>query len=360
MNITIDTLRKEEEVSLRLRSLYESFGYKKYKMAKFEEYGFYIENKNFLQSNQIIAFNDADGRLMALKPDVTLSIVKNTNATEDACEKLYYSENVYRMNMQGREYKEISQTGLEFIGNITARTTLEIVLLAARSLKIIHDRYILDISHMGYIMGMLDSLIQDTALKEDVIDCIRKKNVHELEKICTGACISEDSTEKLKALITLSGPFSQTLKKAKKYALNDEMKNALSELEKISCADDGSFRLDFSIINDMSYYNGIIFRGYVEPLPKAVLSGGRYDNLMEKMGRKNLNALGFAVYFDEFDRYFKASTALKTDIVILYNENTDLSLLWTKVDEYSRKGSILVCDSMPEGITYSSTEDLRK
>jgi len=360
MNITLDTLRKEEEVALRLRSLYESFGYKKYKMAKFEEYGFYIENKNFLQSNQIIAFNDADGRLMALKPDVTLSIVKNTNATENACEKLYYSENVYRMNMQGREYKEISQTGLEFIGNVTALTTLEIVMLATRSLKIIHDRYILDISHMGYITGMLDALIGEAILKENVIDCIRKKNVHELEKLCLAANIPESDTEKLKALITLSGPFSETLKDARKYVLNDEMKNALDELEKISCADDGSFRLDFSIINDLSYYNGIIFRGYVEPLPKAVLSGGRYDNLLEKMGRKNLNALGFAVYFDEFDRYFKSSAASKTDIVILYNENTDPALLWTKVDEYSQKGSILVCESLPEGVIYSSTEDLRK
>lgn len=360
MNITLDSLRKEEEVALRLRSLYESFGYKKYKMAKFEEYGFYIENKNFLQSNQIIAFNDADGRLMALKPDVTLSIVKNTNATEAVCEKLYYSENVYRMNMQGREYKEISQTGLEFIGNITDLTTLEVVMLAARSLRIIHEHYILDISHMGYIMGMLDSLICDAALKESVIDCIRKKNVHELEKLCLDAGIPENNTEKLKALINLSGPFSQTLKDAEKYVLNDEMKNALEELKKLSCADDGSFRLDFSIINDMSYYNGITFRGYVEPLPKAVLSGGRYDNLMEKMGKKDLNALGFAVYFDEFDRHFKASAAPKTDIIILYNENTDPALLWSKVDEYSRKGSILVCESLPEGITYSSTEDLRK
>jgi ATP phosphoribosyltransferase regulatory subunit len=275
MNITLDTLRKEEEVALRLRSLYESFGYKKYKMAKFEEYGFYIENKNFLQSNQIIAFNDADGRLMALKPDVTLSIVKNTNATANVCEKLYYSENVYRMNTQGREYKEISQTGLEFIGNITPRTTLEIVMLAAKSLEVIHERYILDISHMGYIMGMLDSLISDVVLKENVINCIRKKNVHELEKLCLGAGLSEYSTEKIKALVTLSGPFGKTLEEAKKYILNDEMANAVGELEKISCADDGSFRLDFSIINDMNYYNGIVFRGFVTVSPREY---SRADN----------------------------------------------------------------------------------
>ena len=275
MNITLDTLRKEEEVSLRLRSLYEGFGYRKYKMAKFEEYSFYMDNKNFLQSNRVIAFNDADGRLMALKPDVTLSIVKNTNATSEKCEKLYYNENVYRMNMQGREYREINQTGLEFIGSITQYTTLEVIKLALESLKVIHPEYILDISHMGYVMGMLDSLIPDDGLKVKLIECIRQKNLHELEKLCNESEIPSEDTEKIKMLITLSGTFSETLEKSKALILNDTMRNAISELENISRADDGSFRLDFSIINDMNYYNGVIFRGYVAPVPKAVLSGGR-------------------------------------------------------------------------------------
>ncbi|MBE6688206.1 MAG: hypothetical protein E7588_02880 [Ruminococcaceae bacterium] len=360
MNITLDTLRKEEEVALKLRSLYENLGYKKFKMAKFEEYSFYVENMNFLQSHNIIAFNDANGRLMALKPDVTLSIVKNTNAAGSVTEKLYYNENVYRMNMQGREYKEINQTGLEVIGNITPYTTLEVVNLAAKSLEIIHNDYILDVSHMGYVMGMLDELVQDDNLKSTLVKCITKKNLHELEKACKENEISDDTTKKLGILVSLSGSFAKTLEKARAYVLNQRMQNALDELETLLGTNTSKMRLDFSIINDMSYYNGIIFQGYVAPVPKAVLSGGRYDNLLQKMGKSKLCAIGFAVYFDEFDRYFKAHCGAKTDVVILYNQNTDLAELWAKTAELSEKGSVLVLENLPENVEYLRTEDMRK
>ena len=51
----------------------------------------------------------------------------------------------------------------------------------------------------------------------------------------------------------------------------------------------------------MNYYNGIVFKGFVSGIPASVLSGGQYDNLMEKMGKK-ARAIGFAVYLDELER----------------------------------------------------------
>ena len=85
----------EEKVSMKLTSLFSSYGYKKFKMSKFEEYDLYIENKSFLKSDNIIAFNDPTGKLLALKPDVTLSIAKNTAENECEPRKLFYAENVY-------------------------------------------------------------------------------------------------------------------------------------------------------------------------------------------------------------------------------------------------------------------------
>ena len=71
-------LKSEEKAVFALRALYESYGYLPFKMSKFEEYDLYATNKEFLVSDRIITFNDTDGKLMALKPDVTLSIVKNS------------------------------------------------------------------------------------------------------------------------------------------------------------------------------------------------------------------------------------------------------------------------------------------
>ena len=72
-----DILSYEEQTAFRLRTLYERNGYRPYRMSKFEEYDLYAENKGFLVSGNVITFTDLSGRLMALKPDVTLSIIKN-------------------------------------------------------------------------------------------------------------------------------------------------------------------------------------------------------------------------------------------------------------------------------------------
>lgn len=103
------SLRQTEKIMYALRSLYESYGYTQYRMGKFEEYDLYVKNKSFLLSDHIIAFTDTDGKLMALKPDVTLSIVKNSPEREDGVRRVYYNENVYRVPKGGFSYKEIMQ-----------------------------------------------------------------------------------------------------------------------------------------------------------------------------------------------------------------------------------------------------------
>ena len=67
----------EEKVTFALRDLFSSYGYSRYKMSRFEEYDLYVRNKDFLISDSVITFTDTNGKLMALKPDVTLSIIKN-------------------------------------------------------------------------------------------------------------------------------------------------------------------------------------------------------------------------------------------------------------------------------------------
>ena len=75
MELDLNVLRPQERASLQLRLLYEQEGFRKYHMGRFEEYSLYQENRRFLSSEQVITFTDLDGRLLALKPDVTLSVL---------------------------------------------------------------------------------------------------------------------------------------------------------------------------------------------------------------------------------------------------------------------------------------------
>jgi len=86
----------EEKAVAALRALYRRCGYRHYKMSKFEEYDLYSRNKEFLISDNVITFTDTNGKLMALKPDVTLSIIKN-GQDSDGIQKVYYDEHVYRV-----------------------------------------------------------------------------------------------------------------------------------------------------------------------------------------------------------------------------------------------------------------------
>ena len=92
MELDLNVLRPQERASLQLRLLYEQEGFRKYHMGRFEEYGLYQENRRFLSSEQVITFTDLDGRLLALKPDVTLSIAKNAQVGPGGCGRYYYCD----------------------------------------------------------------------------------------------------------------------------------------------------------------------------------------------------------------------------------------------------------------------------
>ena len=93
MNPAQYPLKREERVLFELRSLYQKYGYARYKMGKFEEYDLYVRNKDFLVSDGVITFTDTDGRLMALQPDVRLSIIKPPRPAPGAVQKRCYSDN---------------------------------------------------------------------------------------------------------------------------------------------------------------------------------------------------------------------------------------------------------------------------
>ncbi len=325
--MTQNILRKEEKAIFDLRELYETHGYKKYKMSKFEEYDLYADNRSFLAEGNIITFNDTHGKLLALKPDVTLSIVKNAASGERI--KEYYNENVYRA-IDG-EYREIMQVGLECIGEADLYSTCEVIMLAKKSLECISKDYILDLSNAAFVGGLLEDRGIPYDVREDLLACVAGKNPHDLARICRENGIDDAICTKLTTISETYGKVEDVIAVLRPLAENDTMTSALDELEAIynfmtAVGEGDNLRLDFSLINDISYYDGIIFRGYIEGVARGVLSGGRYDKLLDKMG-KHTGAIGFAIYMNTLDLYFEDKNDYDVDILITYDENADLAAL---------------------------------
>ena len=304
MEFDLARLQPKERASFALRALYEAAGCRKYHMGRFEEYGLYQENRSFLSSEQVITFTDLDGRLLALKPDVTLSIAKTAQPAPGETLKYYYHENVYRPSAESHTFKEISQMGLELLGEVKEPEVRQTVCLAARSLEQMGQPWVLEISHMGYLFGLFDALGVPEAARPGLLETLRAKNIHELRAAAKAAGLSDADANALTALLSLSGEYAVALPKAAALCRNARMEAAVAELNALAeplAKEGGSIRLDLTLAGEMEYYNGLIFQGYLRPLPRPLLKGGRYDLLMQKF-TPGADAIGFAVYLDELDR----------------------------------------------------------
>ena len=341
-------LKREERVLFALRALYQRHGYAPYKMGKFEEYDLYARNKDFLVSDGIITFTDTDGRLMALKPDVTLSIIRNTKDVEDCVQRVCYSENVYRISGSTHQFKELMQMGLECIGDVGLFDLREVIALAAESLDLIDPDNVLELSHMGVVSALVNGLDLDSDEREAVLTCIGEKNADGIRKLCPGKDIAG-----VTKLITAHGAPEDVIAALRPYCATGLARAALEELQTVTrLLDRKNVRVDFSIVNDMNYYNGIVFQGYIHGIPTGVLSGGQYDKLMQRMGRES-RAVGFAIYMDLLERLDREARPYDVDTLLIYDRDADVAALSEAVDAIARSGlSVAAQRAVPEKLKY--------
>ena len=338
MIINDNVLKSGERVALGLRELYNAYGYSQYKMSKFEEYDLYAGNKDFLISDNVITFTDTNGKLMALKPDVTLSIVKHA---KDAAglHKVYYDENVYRISGSSRAYREIMQIGLECIGHIDGCAIAEVLMLAAQSLARISPDYVLDISQLDVVSAVINTLDVDAATRAELLVAVGEKNLHTIRRLC-------ENGEVLCRLVALQGAPAKVIP-ALREMLSDAA--ALEAVDRLAytvaaldaCGYGERIRIDFSVVDDMNYYNGIVFKGFVNGVPEAVLSGGQYDRLMRKMG-KRAGAIGFAVYLDLLERLEESTKSLDADVLVQYEADVAPERVLKAVNELVDAGERVI------------------
>ena len=357
------TTFSQGELNSGLRSVFESAGYCRYTMSKFEEYDLYAKNKDFLMSENVLTFTDLDGRLMALKPDVTLSIIKNSRENSGV-EKVYYHENVYRAAGGSLGFREIAQAGLECIGEIDEYCVCEVLSLAAKSLKTISPRCELDISHLGLLCDLLNNAGLNDPAKKEAIRLMGEKNRGELSALLDAEGISDDYKARILGLSALEADISDAsahLRKILGGAVSDKSLNLFCDTcNFLSGEFSGIVRVDFSTVGDLSYYSGIFFKGYVHGVPTSVLSGGQYDGLMKKL-RRSSRAIGFALYLDMLEPLFETKDEYDTDALLIYRDGFSPEEIYTAAKELGKNGgSVSVMRERPHGMRFREVYELNK
>jgi len=306
LDLNLSVMDELEKIGFLLREQYQKHGFSRYRMSKFEEYDLYSRNKDFLLSDSVITFMDPSGRLLALKPDVTLSIVKNIRDCGEDIRKLYYHENVYRVLAGTDEFREETQVGVECMGRVDYTTLSEIIMLALTSLQILNINCILEISHLDILGAAVDSVSTDISIRNRILECVEHKNAHGIREICVSEGLNTSSAEPLLHLMSLDGSPGKVLTDVRNIAREIGCEKYADSLEKIldplmNSSYENHLLIDFSTTGDLKYYNGLVMKGFIEGIPDPVLSGGQYDKLMHRMGRKD-RAVGFAVFLNRLER----------------------------------------------------------
>ena len=327
----------------QLNQLYEGYGYRKFRMSKFEDYDLYAQNKDFLKKGHIITFTDVDGSLKALKPDITLSIIKNNSGDS---EKVYYNENVYRE--MGGTFKEILQVGVESVGQIDPYAEAEVIALAAKSLKLLSEDYVLDLSDVSFVRCLLGGMGLDGRDQERALALIAQKNAPGIQALADQGILSAPDAQALQELMGIYAPLKEGIAQAGRLARDNQSWEILRQLSVTASMLEafglnGRIRLDFSLVNSMDYYNGVIFQGFLPNIPFPALSGGRYDNLPRKMG-KQVGAIGFALYMGRLEQYFSQERQYDADLLLTYGPDADLAKLAAFAEQIRSKGCTVRCE----------------
>ncbi|BBM45349.1 tRNA synthetase class II [Leptotrichia trevisanii] len=337
----IKNMSKKDLVLLNIRKMYDSYGYKKISLPSFEEYDLYNENKDFIDRN-VLTVMSPNGKLLALRPDITLSVAKKVSKDQSLkYSKIYYQENTYNLTKYVG-YEEDEQLGIELIGKESTFLDFEIINLAVKSLDIINKKSMIVLSHAGFISSVFENFDLEYETKEQILDCINRKNSHDIQKILKrNEHISENVKKLIYKIPELSGNLENIEKELLKYEINVNTKKILSELKQLNSLllkfyKKSKIIFDFSVVKNLNYYNGIILQGYIEGFPNVILTGGRYDKLFEKFG-VDTGAVGFAILTDGLKGYYRDTDKKDFEILIAY-DNSDFEKLVEIVNDFQKKG----------------------
>lgn len=293
-------------VERTLRALYVAWGYTEYIPPTFE----YAENLSTgagapLQE-QMYRFFDRDGRMLALRPDMTIPTARLVGSKlfdQPFPQRFFYTGPVFRYNepLAGLQ-REFYQAGVELIGVQGAEADGEILALAVESLHALGlSDFRIVLGEMSFFRGLLQSLnlnAEDTRALRSALD--RKSNP-ELTALVKRWNLSEREREAIVRLPYLHGA-DGILATASRIVLNETMESALEHLRAVERVVEAYgvkdyITLDLAEVRGMEYYTGITFEGFTPGLGFALISGGRYDNLVGEFGPPQ-PAVGFAITLD--------------------------------------------------------------
>ena len=295
------------------------YGYEHIETPSFEYFDIFNKDRGSVGDREMFKFFDRDNNTLVLKPDMTPAVarcVAKYYMDENSPLRLCYLERTFKNNTsyQGR-LKETTQTGAELIGDDSERADAELLALIIEALKAAGlKEFQVELGHADFYRGLAEEAGMDEDTQEQLRDLIENKNYFGVDELLSSRNLPEETKQGFLRLLEMFGSAGQ-IAQAKELTTNPRALKAIARLERIQelledygLADYVSY--DLGMVSRYQYYTGIIFKGYTYGTGDYIVTGGRYDRLLEQFG-KNSPAVGFAI---EVDRVLTALLRQRIDI----------------------------------------------
>lgn len=302
--------RVKTELIQRTLNVIAGYGYSMISTPSFEYFECFSGDIGTTPSNKLYKIIDKNGDTLALRPDFTPSIARVYSryfAESHAVCKFSYAGDVFRNQDTLKGWLcESTQMGIEHIGDGGIMADAEVIAMAAECLKVSGiEKFVISIGHSGLFRILCEKYANSEEEVETLKSLIANKNSFGLEEYMNNKhecgdiekrelfikCLESSITdEELRELKEGFDPESEV------HKIFAYLEDLMTLLKAYGVRD--YINIDLSKVNDYSYYSGIIFLGYVTGTGNAVLSGGRYDGLLQKFGA-DAPAIGFAIEADQ-------------------------------------------------------------
>ncbi len=291
----------------KISHIFHLYGYEDIETPTFEYFDIFNKERGSVTSQEMFKFFDRDNNTLVLRPDMTPAIARCVGKyffEETVPVRLCYRERTFTNNSsyQGRQ-KEITQTGVELIGDDASTADAEVIAMVIEALKASGlKEFQVELGQVEFFRGLTEEAGMDQETRETLRELIENKNYFGVEELISRQRISDSLGTMFLRLPELFGTLDQ-LGQVKAMVTNERSRKAIERLEKIQAilesyglADYVSY--DLGMLSKYQYYTGIIFKAYTYGTGEYIVNGGRYDKLLVQFG-KDVPAVGFAIIIDQ-------------------------------------------------------------
>ncbi|MEM3256993.1 MAG: histidine--tRNA ligase [Thermoplasmatales archaeon] len=285
-----------------MRESCREYGFKEISGPSLESVELYANKSGLEIMNQMFSFKDRGGRNITLIPEFTPTLARMVSAKKDLVKPLkwYSIEKFWRYEEpQSGRFREFYQLNADIVGSESYMADAEVTSLSAnimRKLGII-GKVIIKVNSRK----LIDNILKDAGIgnKEEyyyILDRWNKVSDAEKQQYLMDKHIETSFIEAI-ADGTLLKDFE-----------DPELRRINDIIDYVKSSEDVNISIDMKIVRGLSYYTGYVFETWdKEEKFRAILGGGRYDEIIGQLGGEKTPSVGFAIGDAVLENIMKAS-----------------------------------------------------